>query len=122
KPVERTDYHRAAALVAAGDCVLDVGCGPAAFARHVAHARYVGLEQSVEARKVDADLRSETIAEHAAAHPGEYDVVCSFHVIEHVAEPASFVADMVRCVRLGGRLFLAAPSWAGAVAALPNFA
>ena len=120
--VERSDYARVAAEIKPGETVLDVGCGPAGFARWVPQARYVGLERSVEARKVDADVRQETIAEHAAAHPGEYDAVCSFHVIEHVAEPAPFVADMVRCVRLGGRLFLAAPSWPGAMTDIPNFA
>ena len=72
--VERSDYARVAAAIKPGETVLDVGCGPAGFTRWVPQARYVGLERSVEARKVDADVRQETIAEHAAAHPGEYDV------------------------------------------------
>jgi SAM-dependent methyltransferase len=120
--VERTDYARVAAAVKPGEKLLDVGCGPAGFARWVPQARYVGLEQSVDARKVAADVRGETIADHAARHAGEYDVVCSFHVIEHVADPAGFAADMVRCLRPGGRLFLAAPSWPGAMTDIPNFA
>ncbi len=99
--VERSDYARVAAEIKPGEIVLDVGCGAAGFARWVPQARYVGLERSIEARKVDADVRQETIAEHAATHPGEYDAVCAFHVIEHLAEPAPFVADMVRCVRPG---------------------
>jgi len=120
--VERSDYARVAADIKPGETVLDVGCGPAGFARWVPHARYVGLERSVSAQKVAADVRQETIAEHAAAHPDEYDAVCSFHVIEHLAEPALFVADLIRCVRPGGRLFLAAPSWPGAMTDIPNFA
>ena len=54
---ERSDYPRIAALVQPGQSVLDVGCGPALFARHVPQARYVGLDQSIEARKVAADVR-----------------------------------------------------------------
>jgi SAM-dependent methyltransferase len=119
--VERSDYARVAAEIKPGETVLDVGCGPAGFARWVPHARYVGLERSVEAQKVEADVRPQTIAEHAAAHPGEYDAVCSFHVIEHLAEPVLFVADMIRCLRPGGRLVVAVPSWPSALTEIPNF-
>jgi SAM-dependent methyltransferase len=120
-PVERSDYPRAAALIRPGESVLDVGCGPAGFARHVPQARYVGLDQSAEARKVAADVRGETIAGHAKGHPSEYDVVCSFHVLEHVAQPRSFAADMVRCLRPGGLLIIAVPSWPSAMTDIPNF-
>jgi len=50
-------YARVAAEIKPGEKVLDVGCGPAGFARWVPQARYVGLEQSVEAQKVAADVR-----------------------------------------------------------------
>ena len=116
----RSDFARVAALIAPDEKVLDVGCGTARFAHHVEHAIYVGLEQN--ATSTSADVRSETAAQHAAAHPGTYDVVCSFHVAEHTCEPVRFVADMVRCLRPGGRLFLAVPSWPSALTDIPNFA
>lgn len=118
----RTDYARAAALVKPGDKVLDVGCGPASFFRYVPQALYVGLEQSPDAQKVSADVRCETIAQHAVVHEGEYDAVCSFHVLEHVATPVAFVEDMLRCLRPGGHLILAVPSWPSAMTDIPNFA
>ncbi len=118
--VERFDYLRAAALVQPGEAVLDVGCGAAGFARHVPMARYVGLDQSAGASKVAADVRGDTVAEHAETHPGAYDLVCAFHVLEHIAEPAAFVAAMVRCLRPGGRLAIAVPGWPGAMTDIPN--
>jgi SAM-dependent methyltransferase len=122
--VERSDYARVAAEIKPGERVLDIGCGPAGFARWVPQARYIGLERSEEARRLrlDADVRHETVAEHAVGHRGEYDVVCSFHVIEHVAEPGAFAADMAHCLRPGGRLYIAAPGWPGAMTDIPNFA
>jgi len=116
----RSDFARVSALIAPGEKVLDVGCGTARFARHVEHAVYVGLEQYVAT--TSADVRSETVAQHATVHPDAYDAVCSFHVAEHTSEPASFVGDMVRCLRPGGRLFLVVPSWPSALTDIPNFA
>ena len=116
----RSDFARVAALIAPDEKVLDVGCGTARFARHVEHATYVGLEQNVAS--TSADIRNETAAQHAAVHPGIYDAVCSFHVVEHTCDPVRFVADMVRCLRPGGRLFLAVPSWPSALTDIPNFA
>ncbi len=116
----RSDFARVSALIAPGEKVLDVGCGTARFARHVEHAVYVGLEQHVAT--TSADVRSETVAQHATAHPDAYDVVCSFHVAEHTSEPASFVGDMIRCLRPGGRLFLVVPSWPSALTDIPIFA
>jgi SAM-dependent methyltransferase len=118
----RSDYARAATFVRPDDKVLDVGCGAAAFARHIRAARYVGLERSVEARRVAAEVRGETIAEHAARHRDAYEMVCAFHVIEHVAEPRLFVGDMLRCLRPGGRLVIAVPTWPSAMTDIPNFA
>jgi SAM-dependent methyltransferase len=120
RPVERSDYRRVAGLIHPGQSLLDVGCGPAGLARYVPHARYRGLDQSAVAPL--ANVCDESLLDHAKIHSGEYDAVCSFHVVEHVADPVSFVSDMVRCLRPAGKLFLAVPSWPSAITAIPNFA
>ena len=117
----RGDYARAAALVKPQDRVLDVGCGPAAFARYVRHATYVGLDDNYPAAGAAADIRNETLAAHAAAHVEEYDVVCAFHVIEHVPNLVQFAADLRRCVKPGGYLILAVPKFPSAINDIPNF-
>ncbi len=117
----RADYARAAAMVKPRDRVLDVGCGPAAFARHVRHATYVGLDDNYPAAGTSVDVRNESLAAHAAAHVEEYDVVCAFHVLEHVPNPAQFAADLQRCLRPGGTLILAVPKFPSAINAVPNF-
>lgn len=114
-----SDYERAAPLVAPGDCVLDVGCGPAGFARFIPRAHYVGLDPGAP-QAAGLDIRRDSVAAHADAHAGEYDVVSAFHVLEHLADPARVAADMLRCLRPGGRLIVAVPGWPGAMTDIPN--
>ena len=117
----RIDYSRAAATVKPGDRVLDIGCGAGAFAAYVPRATYIGLDDNYPAEGAAVDIRNESLAAHSAAHGEQYDAVCAFHVIEHVANPADFAADLYRCLRPGGALILAVPKFPSAINEIPNF-
>jgi SAM-dependent methyltransferase len=119
EPSARSDFAAASRLIAPGEKVLDVGCGTAGFADYIPQASYVGIDSFATGRT--ARVQHESIADHADAHPEEYDTVSSFHFIEHIDAPARLVADAMRCLRPGGRLCLAAPSWPSALTAIPNF-
>jgi SAM-dependent methyltransferase len=117
----RPEFKHLAEIVRPGEQVLDVGCGEGGLARHLPQATYVGLDPNFSATAVVPDIRNETAAAHAASHPGEYDVVCAFHVIEHVVDPLAFAGDLVNCVRPGGRLFITVPSRHSPITDIPNF-
>jgi SAM-dependent methyltransferase len=117
----RAEFTRVAELVRPGHKILDVGSGEGALARHLPHAKYVGLDPHCRATTSGPDIRNETAAEHAASHPEEYDVACAFHSIEHVAEPLEFTRDLTKCVRPGGRLCIVVPSRESAITQIPNF-
>jgi SAM-dependent methyltransferase len=119
---DRAEYAHAASRIQPGDAVLEVGAGAGAFARLIPRARYVGLDPNPGAYAArEADIRAETLADHAAAQAGAYDVACAFQVIEHVADPLRLVTDMLRCVKPGGLLMLGAPIWPSAMTAIPDF-
>lgn len=119
---DRAEYPHAASRIRPGDAVLEVGAGAGAFARLIPGARHVGLDPNPEAYAGRAgDIRAESLADHAAAHPGAYDAAVAFQVIEHVADPLAFATDMVRCLKPGGVLVLGAPTWPSAMTAIPNF-
>jgi SAM-dependent methyltransferase len=98
-----------------GGRLLEVGCGRGDFLR-VASERFdvYGVEPNPELARDSAHS--------APVHEGlldgvtwsEFDVVASFHVIEHVDSPSKFVAEMVRRLKPGGVLVIETPdigSW-----------
>ncbi len=101
----------------AGLDLLDIGCGAGLFAEPLARlgANVVGIDPapaSIEAARRHAgetgatvDYRVATV-EELAAEPRRFDVESAMEVIEHVAEPARFVADAASLVKPGG-LFIA---------------
>jgi SAM-dependent methyltransferase len=117
----RGEFKRVAELVRPGYRVLDVGCGEGGLARLLPQAVYVGLDLNFSPPAGGLDIRNETVAVHAASHSAEYDIVCAFHVIEHVADPLCFALDLVRCIRPGGRLCIAVPGRNSPITDIPNF-
>ena len=117
----RAEFTRIAELVRPGDKVLDVGCGGGALASYLPGATYVGLDPNPHATAAQLDIRCETVARHAASHPEEYDVVCAFHVIEHISDPLGFARDLVQCQKPEGRLCIVVPHRDSALTGIPNF-
>lgn len=115
----RVDYKHAAAHIPAGAEVIDVGCGPGVFRRHLPHARYTGLDPYAGS-DADAVVIRETIEAYAEKNAGRYDVATAFHVIEHVPDPRRHAELMVKLLRPGGLLILAAPLHPSPLTEIPN--
>ncbi len=106
-----------AALPLAGLRVLDVGCGAGLFAEPLARlgADVLGIDPAPASIAVAGRHAAETGAklayraatvEELAAEDARFDIVAAMEVIEHVADPAGFVAEAASLLRPGG-LFLA---------------
>ncbi|KAI6041289.1 S-adenosyl-L-methionine-dependent methyltransferase [Pisolithus marmoratus] len=106
--------------------MLDVGCGGGLLSESLARlgARTLGIDASesnihIASMHADADpllssasqsggsLRYQnTSAEELLKEPERFDVVSSMEVIEHVDNPAAFLATCAELVKPGGHLFL----------------
>ena len=92
--------------------VLDVGAGPAEFAREfrAAGARYVPIDHDVNVPSV----HNGGVVATAAALPfadGTADVVFSSNVWEHVAEPERVADELVRVTKPGATILLSYTNW-----------
>lgn len=111
---EKPEFHRAAALIPKGARVLETGSGKGNFARFLQNPQYTGLDFSQKAVEMAAakgtTIVRESVQEHARKHAGEYDVACSFQVLEHVSEIHSFIQAQVDCLKPGGTLIIGVPA------------
>lgn len=111
---EKQEFLIAAQEIGQSDSVLDIGCGDGNFSNYIGAEHYVGLELSgaaaAEARARNLTVFSQTVEEYSERQPASVDVVCAFQVLEHVADPKSFLDASIRCLKPGGRLIVSVPS------------
>lgn len=122
-PMASNNPHTMAiAFVGSGHRVLEVGCASGYVTRHlVANGNeVVGVDINPamldEARPFLAaahclDLDRDLVS---AAVDGTFDVVVLGDVLEHVRQPAAVLADVVSCLRPGGRCVISVPNAAHA--------
>jgi 2-polyprenyl-3-methyl-5-hydroxy-6-metoxy-1,4-benzoquinol methylase len=96
--------------------VLDVGCG-SGEALDVAVGRGwrgVGVEpvpaSAERARSLGLDVRCGRLG-LVDVPPHSFDVVAAWHVLEHMAEPVSFLDSLANFVKPGGLVAIEVPNW-----------
>ena len=96
--------------------VLEIGCATGALLSSFAEAGWdargveVGASMAAYARETfGLDVTAGTI-ETAALPERRYDVVLATHLIEHLNDPRSFIAEAMRAMRADGRLYLVTPN------------
>ena len=106
-----TDFVRRTAVSSPeGARVLDAGAGEARYRRYFAGRRYVAVDLAIG--DPDWDYTGLDVLADLTRLPfpdGAFDLVLTTQTLEHLPEPAAFLAEAARVLRPGGRLCLTAP-------------
>ncbi|RYD43736.1 MAG: bifunctional 2-polyprenyl-6-hydroxyphenol methylase/3-demethylubiquinol 3-O-methyltransferase UbiG [Sphingomonadales bacterium] len=103
----------------AGRSAIDVGCGAGLLAEPLARmgAKVTGVDaapENIAAARDHAEGQGLSIIYHpgelAALPPATFDLVTSMEVVEHVADPAAFIADLAARLATGGLMILSTPN------------
>jgi len=110
------EYEQALRQVLPGDKVLEIGCGQGDFIKKLKdnNINAIGLEfndQAIEkCRAKGLIVAKQTIEEHASGNQAVYDVVCSFQVMEHIANINSALTASLGVLKKGGKLIISVPN------------
>ena len=99
-----------------GGRALDVGCGVGQVVTQLAEAGFEAHGVDVSAPNIE---RAGKVSEHCQLYDGRrlpfhdrhFASVGALNVLEHVDEPESFIAELVRVVEVGGRVVLSSPNF-----------
>lgn len=103
----------------AGRSAIDVGCGAGLLAEPLARmgAAVTGVDaasENIAAAREHAAGQGLAIAYHAgelaALPPATFDLVTSMEVVEHVTDPAIFIAELAARLAPGGLMILSTPN------------
>lgn len=108
------EYEAALPFIQNGDKILDVGCGEGNFLvkARMRGAVASGIELNRQAAQIargkNIRIHEELLDSHQPSDP--YDVITSFQVLEHVADPLSFIQSCIKVLRPGGTLLIGVPN------------
>jgi 2-polyprenyl-3-methyl-5-hydroxy-6-metoxy-1,4-benzoquinol methylase len=111
------EHIAAAEHIKNGDKVLEVGAAKGDFIKRIKeekNAEVVGLELNPNVEEYsklnNVTLLNESVQSFSESHLNEFDVVCSFQVLEHVSEVKSFIQSMIDTLKPGGYLIIGVPN------------
>lgn len=110
---DRKEFESASEFIQENESVLEVGSGSGFFVQKIKTNNYVGLEFNDEAIKKASEkgikLIKQNIEKYAENTQEKFDVVCSFHVLEHVQNPREFLKASISKLNPKGKLIIAVP-------------
>ncbi len=109
----RAEFEYVKTKINEKDSVLEIGSGSGFFAEKLKTSKYLGLEYNdkaiEEAAKKGIKLLKKSIESFSKSTEETFDVVCSFHVLEHVTDPYAFIKASVDILNKNGQLIIAVP-------------
>lgn len=99
-----------------GMSVLEVGCAHGAFLNKVSELfnlnECIGLELNQTALKESTKWKivNQFVQDYEKNNKEKFDLVCSYQVLEHVADVCQFITSKLNCLKPGGKLIISVPN------------
>lgn len=110
---DRVEFNYAKQFISDLDKVLEIGSGNGHFATILNKQDYIGLEFNdlaiEDAKTKGITLIKQSVEDYALSTTEKFDVVCSFHVLEHVTSPVDFIEASLKLLKPNGKLIIAVP-------------
>jgi len=97
--------------------ILEIGAGDGAFLGHVSgvfpslHLAALEVDQNTQAaRKTLKGLREYSTFQEIRKDRETFDLICLFHVLEHIIDPREFFTNCLACLTPQGRIIIEVPS------------
>ena len=110
------EYDMALKFIPRSGKVLEIGCGNAAFLKKIRRKslNLVGLELNKNVfnkfYEQGISVLNSSIENYSKEHSDEFDMVCSFQVVEHIANIGEVIASLVKTLKEGGTLIVSVPN------------
>jgi len=109
----KSEYDFATKYISEKMNVLDIGSGRGVFSKYIT-GKYTGLElnsQAVETAKKDKiNVIHQTVEDFAKKTKEQFDVICTFQVMEHLLEIDSFMKAVSSLIKKDGKFIIAVPN------------
>ena len=96
--------------------LLEVGCAQGAFLSKISELfdfkTLVGLELNESSPVVHDNwsILNQTVQDFSKKNKEKFDLVCSYQVLEHIADVRSFIEAKIKCLKKGGKLIISVPN------------